>query len=151
MIRTLNKKENNRILGTNYIGYLAYIDKNKPFVVPITYFFDNEKNVIIGYSAEGHKITAMRRNTNVSLSVTQIDSVNNWKSILVHGIYEELERTEATACLHDFSLGIKDLIITKEQRVLDFISQFSSKTYKNDLPIVFRINIEEITGKLRLH
>ena len=150
MIRSLNEKESYKLLEVNYIGHLAYIFDNKPFVVPITYYFDTEKNVIIGYSAKGHKVTAMRRNSSVSLEVSEIDSVNDWKSVLVHGTYEELENTEATARIHDFSLGVKDLIVNKEQRKLDFISQFSSKIYKDDFPIVFHINIESITGKLRL-
>ncbi|WP_246296657.1 pyridoxamine 5'-phosphate oxidase family protein [Winogradskyella vidalii] len=60
----------------NYIGNLSYIYRDRPFIAPITYFFDIEKKIIIGYSAEGHKINAMRRNSNVSLCVTDIDSVN---------------------------------------------------------------------------
>ena len=150
MIRTLNEKENARLLETNYIGHLAYIYKSMPFVVPITYYFEMESNTIICYSAEGQKITAMRKNNNVALEVSEIDSVNDWKSILVHGTYEELEGIKASARLHDFSLGVKSLIINKKLRKLDFINQFSSKINKEDSSIVFHINIESITGKMRM-
>lgn len=148
MIRQLTDKECIYILTNNYIGHLAYIYNNKPFIAPITYFFDERINAIIGYSAEGHKIKAMRKNNTVSMEVSEIDSVNVWDSILVHGRFEELEGSEAKAHLHDFSLGVKDLIIRKEHRKLDFINQFSSKIYK-DIPIVFLIRIDEITGKIR--
>lgn len=149
MIRNLNQDESTKILASNYIGNLSYIYKARPYVVPITYFFDTENNVIIGYSAEGHKIRAMRKNVNVSLGVSEVDSVNSWNSVLAQGTFKELSGSDAKAQLHIFSLGVKDLIINKEHRKLDFISEFSSKIYKDDLPIVFHIKVDEITGKLR--
>lgn len=149
MIRTLKQNESSRLLETNYIGNLSYIYQNRPFIAPITYFFDKANDVIICYSAEGHKINAMRKNNNVSLSVSGIDSVNSWESVLAQGTFVELSGSDAKAQLHIFSLGVKDLIINKEHRKLDFISEFSSKIYKDDLPIVFQIKIEEITGKMR--
>lgn len=149
MIKILNEKERSKILEENYIGHLAYMYQNKPFIAPITYYFDKERNIIIGYSAKGHKITAMRKIAAVAMEVSEIDSVNHWNSIVVHGTFEELEGSTAKAYLHDFSLGVKDLIIRKEQRKLDFINQFSSKIYKDDFPVVFLIQIEEITGRMR--
>jgi hypothetical protein len=68
----------------------------------------------------------------------------------VHGTYEELEGSEAKSYLHDFSLGVKHLIQEKEQKSMDFISQFSSKISQDDIPIVFLIKIDDVTGKIRL-
>ena len=65
------------------------------------------------------------------------------------GTYIELNGSEAKAKLHEFSLGVKHLIINKEQRKLDFISQFSSKLSANDFPVVFVIEIKELTGRMR--
>ena len=149
MIRTLTEKNSYELLENNYIGHLAYIYRNRPFIAPITYFFDKDKNAIIAYSDEGHKIRAMRKNTAVSLEVSEIDAVNDWNSVLAHGIFKELEGSNAKAYLHTFSLGVKDLIIIKKQKKLDYINQFSSKLNKDDTPIVFLIEIEEITGKMR--
>ncbi len=149
MIKTLNDKENMLLLSSNYIGNMGYIHQNSPFIVPITYFYNEEQNNIICYSALGHKINALRKNNSVSLSVTDIDSVNDWKSVLIQGTYEEHDGATAKALLHQFSLGVKDLILRKELRDLDFINQFSSKIYKDDIPVVFTISIEEITGKMR--
>ena len=149
MIKTLDDKEKLLLLSSNYIGSMGYIFQDKCFVVPITYFYNQEQHNIIGYSANGHKINALRKNNSVSLSVTNIDSVNDWKSVLVHGSYKEHEGPTATALLHQFSLGVKDLILRKELRDLDFISQFSSKIHIDDMPIIFTINIEDITGRMR--
>ena len=62
MTRTLNKTENLTLLSTNYIGSLGYIYQNRPFVVPITYFYNKEQKNIICYSAIGQKINAIRKN-----------------------------------------------------------------------------------------
>ena len=68
---------------------MGYIYLNKPYVVPITYFFDKEENSIICYSGEGHKLNAMRKHTAVSLLVEEIESIGNWESVLVHGVFEQ--------------------------------------------------------------
>ena len=151
MFKSLEEKEIKTILSHNYIGHLAYIYKKEPYVIPITYYFDPEQHAIICYSGLGHKITAMRKTNAVSLQVADIDSVNRWKSVLVHGTFEELPISEARAQLHVFSLGVKDVILKREHRDLDFISEFSSKIYKDDVPIVFRIQIKSVTGKMRNH
>ena len=149
MIITLNKKERTKVLENNYIGDLSYIYRGRPYIAPITYYYNKKMNTIIGYSAEGHKIRAMRKNPNVCLSVSEIDSVNSWISVLAQGVFLELSGSNAKAQLHEFAIGVKDLIIKREHRELDFISEFSSKIYNDDLPIVFAIKIEEITGKMR--
>lgn len=150
MIKNLDDREKILLLRTNYIGNLSYIFENKSFVIPITYYYNEEQHNIIGYSGMGHKVKAMRKNNGVSLLVTEINSVNHWKSVLVQGTYkEEEEGATAKALLHQFSLGIKDLILQKELRDLDFISQFSSKIYKDDIPIVFTISIDKLTGRMR--
>ena len=147
MIKSLKEKECKRILSQNYIGHLGYIYQDKPFVIPITYFY--KENQIICYSGEGHKIQALRKQSNVALEVSEIESSNHWQSAIVHGFYQELEGSNAKAQLHEFSLGVKDVIMRKELRDLDFISEFSARINTNDLPIVFVININEVTGKMR--
>ena len=147
MIKPLDQKECKLILNQNYIGHLAYTHQNKPYVLPITYFYKGDK--IICYSGDGHKIHALRQNNAVALEVSDIQSVTNWQSVVAHGSYQELEGSTAKALLHEFSLGVKDVIMRKELRDLDFINEFSAKIDSDDIPIVFVINIEEMTGKMR--
>ena len=150
MFKNLETKEIDYILENNYIGQIGYIYNNRPFVVPITYFFDKENKAIICYSGDGHKMNAMRKNPTVSLLVSDVDTVTDWKSVLVHGVFEQHFGSDAKAYLHKFSLGIKDIILEKEHSKANFISDFSSKIYKDNVPAVFIIKIEEITGKKRL-
>ena len=150
MIKSLEQIEIDYILENNYIGHLGYMHQNRPYVVPITYFYDKASQLIICYSGEGHKIASMRKNNLVSLQVADILSVNQWKSVLVHGTFELHYGSDAKAYLHQFSLGIKDIITEKEHKKPDFISEFSSKIYKDEVPFVFTINIDEMTGKKRM-
>lgn len=151
MIKNLEPSECIKILKQNYIGHLAYIFQNRPFVIPITYFYEQKTNTIIGYSSEGHKTKALRILSNASIEVSEIESVNNWQSVLAHGKYEELNGSQAKSYLHIFSDGIKDIIKQKEEKNPQCISDFSSKIYDEEVPIVFRINLDEITGKQRKH
>ncbi|MGR7813752.1 pyridoxamine 5'-phosphate oxidase family protein [Lacinutrix undariae] len=151
MFKNLEEREIDYILENNYIGQLAYIYNGKPFIVPITYFFDKDNNTIICYSGDGHKMNAMRKNPEVSLLVSDIDNITSWKSVLSHGIFEEYFESEAKAYLHQFSLGIKDIILEKEHSKANFISDFSSKIYKDDIPTVFIIKIKSKVGKKRLN
>lgn len=151
MIRILKEKESKHVLANNYIGYLGYIFNNKPFIAPITYYYSEERNIIIGYSDEGHKMTAMRKQNKVSLEVAEINSIDHWESAQAHGTFEQVYGSEAKSYLHDFSLGIKDLIAKKEGRNLDFISEFSSKISRGEVPLVFIIKIDEVTGRIRRH
>ncbi|TBN04310.1 flavin mononucleotide-binding protein [Hyunsoonleella flava] len=148
-MKGLEKYEIIYLLKNNYIGQLSFFWKNKPYVLPITYYYSEADNCVISYSGEGHKIDAMRLNNAVSIGVTEVRSVNNWKSVLMHGEFEELDGAFAKQQLHKFINGVKKIIFFKEGIYPDLISDFSSKTTTKGLPIVYRIKIREITGKSR--
>lgn len=147
MIKSLDKKDATLFLANNYIGNIAYIYNNRPFVVPITYFFDS-KNTIIGYSNEGHKINAMRKNANVSLGVSEIKSIYSWKSVLANGTFEELSGSFAKQKLQEFGAGIKDLILRNKEENVHFIGEFSSKIFDQKMSVIFKITIDELIGKI---
>lgn len=149
MIKNLRRKTGIDILRKNYIGRLAYIANGEPYVVPITYYYDGDNNSIISYTSEGHKIQSMRINRTVSLQVDEITSVNHWRSVQVHGLFEELEQIDAKFQLHVFAEGVKKVIAEWEEEIPRFIGEFSSKLKGEGLPVVYRIKIQEITAKLR--
>ena len=151
MRRNLNKNECTAFLEQNYIGRLAYISGEFPHIVPLTYFYDSQTNTITSYSSEGHKIKEMRKNTAICLAVDEITSISHWKSVLVHGTYEELSRIDAKHMLHEFSNGVKNVIRKNYGENLHKISEFSAKIDAEDSPIIFRINITDLTGKFREH
>lgn len=149
MIQNLETKDCKQIIDTNYIGHLAYIYGECPIVIPITYYYIKADNSIICYSAEGRKIKAMRKHKYISLNVDEIESVNQWKCVLVEGIYQELKGSNAKYYLHEFAKGITNIMANKEQKDVSFISEFSSKLESEGIPIVFKIDVLEITGRQR--
>ncbi len=149
MIKNLQRKTSLDILCKNYIGRLAYISNGKPYLIPITYYYDDDNNCIISYTSEGHKIESMRINQTVSLQVDEITSVNRWRSVLVHGLFEELEQIDAKFQLHVFAQGVKKVIAERDEENPQFIGEFSSKLTGEGSPVVYRIKIQEITAKQR--
>lgn len=151
MFDKISNEESLQILKCNYIAHLAYISNNTPFILPITYYYDSKENTIISYSSEGHKINAMRINRAASVQVEEIESINNWKSVLLIGEFEEIKGSEAKMYLHNFAFNVKNVIAKKEAINLNAIRTFSSKLDSDTAPIIYRIRIQEIIGRKRLH
>lgn len=147
MRRNLDETECIKLLASNYIGHLGYLSGANPYVVPITYYYDQATHTLISYSAEGHKISAMRKNPLASICVDEISSVGDWQSVLAHGTFEELSGLDAKHMLKQFSEGVKTIINQDPEKNTQYISEFSAKIEKEKAPLVFRIRIEEITGK----
>ena len=149
MIKDLELEECLEILGSNYLGHLGYISGKSPFVIPITYFHDAEEKSILSYSANGHKIDAMRQYQHVSFQVENIQSIQDWSSVQVHGTFEELKGSTAKKYLHKFAEGVQDTIEKRQGEKPKFISDFSSRLQEREMPIVYRIHVKSITGKIR--
>ena len=149
MIKDLALEECLKILGNNYLGHLGYISGKTPFILPITYFHDAENKCILSYSTNGHKIDAMRRYEHVSLLVEQINTIQDWTSVQVHGTFEELKGSAAKKYLHKFSQGVQETVGRIKGEKPNFIGDFSSRLQEREMPIVYRINIDEIIGKIR--
>ena len=149
MIYNLKDHRCKEILHNNYIGHLGYVYNNKPFVLPITYYYNILQNTITCYSGEGHKINALRTNSNVSLEVAEIESLNQWQCVVIEGQFREFEGSSAKLNLHKFYEGVKRLIEEKEGKSPKFISEFSSKLYREGQPIVFEIAVSTLTGRER--
>lgn len=149
-MKDLSAKESIELLSKNYIGRIAYIAKGNPEIIPITYHYDPEHHSILTYSSAGAKIEAMRKNRTVAFQVDDVTSLNNWRSVLIHGTFEELSGIDAKHILHQFAEGVKQNIRRQGITSPRFIHEFSSKTDTQGIPIVYRINISEITGKQRI-
>ncbi|HKL34845.1 MAG TPA: pyridoxamine 5'-phosphate oxidase family protein [Salegentibacter sp.] len=148
-MKAITSTESTQLLAENYIGRLGYILKERPEIIPITYYYDPEQNHILSYSGKGSKIDAMRKNPLVSFQVDEITNLEKWKSVLLYGRFEELTGIDAKYMLRIFSEGVKKVIKNKEHSYPDFIQNFSSKAESSDTPIVYRINIDEIAGRER--
>lgn len=148
-MKDLSKEECFDLLRTNYIGRLGYIIEKETEIIPITFYFDEKQEAIISYSGTGQKITSMRKNPMVSFQVDEITTLKQWKSTLFYGTFEELSQIDAKKALHIFSEGVKELILKKENKDLNYITEFSSKTRNPNESVIYRISIKKIKGKKR--
>lgn len=149
MIRDLKSTECLKLLSSKYLGHLGYISDESPFVIPITYFHDADEKSILSYSANGHKIDAMRKYGHVSLQIESMTSIQDWSSVLVHGTFEELEGSRAKKYLRRFAEGVQDTIARTKNEHPKFIQDFSARLQNGNIPVVYRIHITNITGKIR--
>ena len=144
MIGTLTKGQCQRILIASMIGRIGCHSEGKTYVIPITYVFDG--GYIYAHSKEGLKIMMMRKNPDVCFQVDQIDNLSNWRSVIAWGKFEELTSSEE----QEFALRI--LINTLHafhtgDAVKPPPSSGDMNPNKEKKPVIYRISIEEISGR----
>lgn len=147
MIGQLSNDQITQILFSQNIGRIACQDRGKLYIVPISYAFS--QGYIYGHSFEGQKIKMMRNNPEVCFQVDAIENMRNWCSIIIWGTYEELTDPK------DYHTGLKII----DNKLLPFNTSTAVRPEigqepnspgfmeKNKKPIVFRIKIEEQTGR----
>ena len=148
-IKNLSDDQVHKLLADHCVGSMGYIAQNAPYVVPITYYYDKATQSIISYATEGHKITSLRENPHASLLVYHKEGMNWWRSVLIHGVYEELHQLDAKFHLKHFCEGVRKVLDKQGIKPSEFINEFSSKADSKDIPVVYRIKVHEWTGKRR--
>jgi nitroimidazol reductase NimA-like FMN-containing flavoprotein (pyridoxamine 5'-phosphate oxidase superfamily) len=91
----------------------------------------------------------MQKYGKVAIQVDEISSIQQWRSVMILGEFEELEGSTAKKYLHKFANGVQDTITRNKGETPKFIQDFSSRLQNRGLPIVYRINIRDIVGKYR--
>ena len=147
MIGTLSSESAKQILQSNIVGRIGCNDGKRTYVVPVQYVFDGKD--IFAHSVEGMKIHMMRKNPDVCFEVDEIQDLNNWKSVIAWGKYEELkdehDRYATIKLFVDRNIHIK-ISETAMLPVIPVDQKFPFQPL-NIRPIIYRIIIEEITGR----
>jgi uncharacterized protein len=146
MIETLSDQEIMNVVSNSAIGRLGCHADATTYIVPISFAYDS--GYIYARSFEGMKLKMMRQNPEVCFQVDEMQSMADWKSVIMWGTFEELEN-EA-----DREMGLKILL----SRILPKISSetvkftpewpFSSGNLSEIEGIVFRIRIREMSGRM---
>ena len=93
MLGELDKLQVNNVLISQVMGRLACTDGIHPYIVPVTYAYDGE--YIYGQTNKGKKLDMLRKNPNVCFEVLVLTDMANWRSVLIFGKFEELEKDAA--------------------------------------------------------
>ena len=150
MISSLDQDHIEIVLKTERIGHLACAADDQPYVVPITFVY--EDGYVYAHTNDGMKVDFMRRNPKVCFEVDKIESMKSWRSVVAKGIYEELDGQAAAQAL---DLMISRLSAAPTSETLDLgdglggvASQIKLKPTKG---VTFRIRLLETSGLYERH
>lgn len=147
MLGILKEDTIEKILEKNVVGRIGFSDKERIFIIPVTYLYTGK--YVIAHSREGQKISILRKRPDVCFQVEEIDNLSNWRSVLGWGKYEEIaDKKERYYAL--------DLLLRKINRA--HVSETALPEHSFDsgghlvIPdelktIVYRIHIKEMTGR----
>ena len=147
MFGNMNEEQIEDVLLTNSLGRIGCHDGERVYVVPVNYVY-NEK-YILAHSVQGMKIRIMRKNPKVCFQVDEVQNFTNWKSVILWGTYQELtdekERYNAMKIFVERMLKLK--ISSASPSPEAEISRFHPRQAGSVKPVIYRIIIEERTGR----
>jgi nitroimidazol reductase NimA-like FMN-containing flavoprotein (pyridoxamine 5'-phosphate oxidase superfamily) len=133
VIEELNDQEIDAFLRRQVVGRVGCHADGETYVVPVLYVWDGK--YVYVQSIEGRKIRMMRANPRVVFEVDEYQPEGgSWRSVIVEGVYEELEGTGAEAALA--------LLV---QRFAGRRRRSSAQTGRT--PVAFRIRCTRATGR----
>jgi nitroimidazol reductase NimA-like FMN-containing flavoprotein (pyridoxamine 5'-phosphate oxidase superfamily) len=135
-MKTLSEEEGRALLSTRGIGRLGCVDNGEPYVVPISYVFD--EGSVYSHSLPGRKIEALRAHRRACLQVDDIKSDFEWRSVIAFGNFEEIRAPSDRRSILGKLLARFPLLTPVESVMTTDTSEPNS--------IVFRIRIDLITG-----
>ena len=142
LIHELEPSECADVLGRNDLGRLGCARLDQPYIVPIHFSFDAERNCLYAFSAVGQKIAWMRENPRVCVEVEEISDKSHWTTVLAIGSYEELERSPEHA---DARRRAEQLFAQRREWWLPGAGKSASRETQD--VVVYRIRIDRLTGR----
>jgi len=133
VISELDANEIDSFLDRQKVGRVGCHADGQTYVVPVIYVRDGEFFYV--QSIEGRKIQMMRANPEVCFEVDEYLDGGTWRSVIVDGVYEELEGDRAEAAL---ALLVQRFAGRKRA---------AGERGSGRRPIAFRIRATRITGR----
>ncbi|HEX8795159.1 MAG TPA: pyridoxamine 5'-phosphate oxidase family protein [Polyangiaceae bacterium] len=146
MLGELDREQIDQVLRSEDIGRLGCIADGWPYVVPVTYVYDGGSVYV--HSGYGLKLRAMRENPRVCLEVEQIRSEANWRTVVVRGRFDELSSEEEDRALAMLTTRLTRTEASETARLV----QHDDIVRREEIhrPVLFRIRIEDKTGRFEL-
>jgi nitroimidazol reductase NimA-like FMN-containing flavoprotein (pyridoxamine 5'-phosphate oxidase superfamily) len=139
-----DKKEIENILKKSQICHIAMVDKDKPYIVPMNFGYEN-KTLFFHSALEGRKINLIKQNPNLCFEIDQVvqfkkaklacDWSIEYKSVIGEGraqlLYDPEEKRE----------GLDIIMAQYSGRTFEYPSEMLEKT------LVIKLVIDKMTGK----
>ena len=103
-------------------------------------------DIIYGHTKDGLKIQMMRNNPNVCFEIDWMKDMNNWKSVIAYGTFEELKGDDANKGLKILMKSIMSNLDRKSLRLkplvmiigISKILHFSTHFYRHFYIVIIR-------------
>jgi len=143
-IHDMTEGECRRALQNTDVGRIGCARDNQPYVVPI-YFGYSERH-LYAISTIGQKIEWMRANPQVCIEVDEVNSPDEWMSLVIFGEYEELPDEP------DFKHAREQALTLLQRRSPWWwepacICQDHRDSPHSCTPVAYRIHIDRMTGR----
>lgn len=149
MIGYLTESECKDFLKNELIGRIGCSVGEEAYVIPINYLFDGRN--IIAHSQEGRKIEMMRKNPKVCFEVDNMRSLQNWKSVIAWGKYEEVtDDNEKWDALHDFVNRMMYFKISETAHPPEMSPARMHPRSGKIKTVVYKIVLEKLTGRFEV-
>lgn len=145
MVGELNQQQINTFLSSQVIGRIGCCRDDQVYVVPITYAHDGDYLYL--HTNDGLKIQMMRENPDVCFEVDQVNNMTNWQSVIVWGIFEELEGKEAERALRFLTNRVAPLVTSETFRPTYSLQGTQYREGSKMKLVVFRIKIQRASGR----
>jgi nitroimidazol reductase NimA-like FMN-containing flavoprotein (pyridoxamine 5'-phosphate oxidase superfamily) len=136
MMKMLNNEETRKLFHEARVARLGCIVKGEPYVVPINCHLEGDH--LYSHSLPGMKIDALRKTPQACVQVDIIEDDLCWRSAIAFGKYEEITKRNE-----------REEVLTKLLRKFPLLTPVESAIAIDGCSpevIVFRINIERLTG-----
>lgn len=146
ILREMTKEENLAIVSAGRLARLACARDGQPYMVPIHYAFAG--HTLYSFSMPGQKIEWMRSNPKVCVQIDDLSTARDWKSVVVHGAFEELPDRIGTKVEreHAWSLLEKHANWWEPGGLKPVLAPISGASKH----LFYRIRIESMTGRQAL-
>lgn len=91
-LEEMREEEIDQFLEAQSTGVLGLADDERPYILPLSYAFDGDSSLYFTYvlGAESTKERLTRQAGRVPFLVYSADTMFNWQSVLLEGVFEEL-------------------------------------------------------------
>jgi nitroimidazol reductase NimA-like FMN-containing flavoprotein (pyridoxamine 5'-phosphate oxidase superfamily) len=142
MVGELTRDECLSVLTESFVGHLGCHADGEVYVVPVSYALNGDR--ILGQTTVGKKVEMMRANPQVCLQVDTVNAVDNWRSVIVWGKYQELSAGEKPAAARVLMDTLSGHLAAEGRSGRDFTPDKVAGRYHG---VVYAIRIERMTGR----
>lgn len=144
MFGQLTTRESREFLDQHIYGRIGCHAFGKTYVVPISYAYKEDK--LYFRTLDGLKVKMMRANPEVCFQVDSFGNASRWRSVIVQGLYKELNGSEKEEAIRVLLSRKADPYVSETVKLTP-AWPFTSDEIPDVSGIVFSIEIEEISGR----